>query len=156
MAKIDEVIRPDGGAGRAPGVGQGGAGYGHRLGSGQPHRDLICARCVSYGVTYIDPVSLAPFSGHARAVRTRHHGQLSFYIILLQSILIGPGFFVLYFFYYSILIDLGHAPYSLYGVKYIDLISLAPSRPASRTCTTAAPSPRSMNFGHDIDDVAQI
>ena len=72
---------------------------------------------VLYGVKYIDLVSLAPLQAKkgvkiaANEKEAKEMREASYYQLLYNLI---------------IPIDLGHAPYVVYGVKYIDLVSLAP------------------------------
>ena len=85
------------------------------------HLDLIRASYVLYGVKYVDLVSLAvkrrPCAGTAAVVPAR----------LREGLRSGQNHGVLRNEGQTVL-DLSRAPYILYGVKYIDLVSLAAKR----------------------------
>ena len=87
----------------------------------QPHAprlDLSRAPYNLYGVKYIDPVSLANlFNAMYRALNLTWVVRPMFCMMLRASIVS------------RLKIDLGRAPYVLYGVKYIDLVPRPPIFP---------------------------
>ena len=93
-----------------------------------PHLDLSRAPYVLYGVKYIDPVSLSPFSGVpnlflALGAPTKHMAIKL--IISVLGLCLQANRATTKRPVNLKLLDLGRAPfcYGLYGVKYIDLVS---------------------------------